>query len=278
MTLEQEARSSREWPLWIGDKDRLLRLVRLMNEITEDDRTAELARKQDELDWIFDSNKDAQADHKVFRKALEAQYEATRLKLSASMEVVEREISLTRRGEAAEVVEGIDPPAVIQLELAAPREVLAPNRVVLRMSKKGSCTLEVKGSDPTWLYSAREALSSEIQRGVPWWAFLRKFSASLASAAVLYVALVLALWDHVIPTTEAGAAISFQGKLLIWTLVGIVGVLVIALMLDSLLRRVIPGLEIISPGETPKSGKALAFMGSMMASFVLGIVVNLITS
>lgn len=261
--------------MWVGDKDRLLRLVRVMDEITEGDRTSELAKKQVELDRKFEINKEFHSDPSAYRESLEEEYEATRLKLSPSMEVVEREISLTRRGEAAEVVEGMDPPAVVRLELSAPRELLAPNRAVLRMSRAGSCTLEVKGSNPTWLYSAREALSSEIQRGVPWWALLRRPFATFASAAVIYCALILAVWESI---SFEGGINTFWEKIAAWALIGFIAIPIIAIILDWLIGRLIPGIEIMTPGATPKSGKALGFIGSMAASFVLGIVVNLITS
>lgn len=213
----------------------------------------------------------------------ETRTEGAKQRWSTEMTVTEREMSLTLQGEPGEVIEAIDPSFVERLEIQAPASPTAPIRAVVRMSRAEGCSLEVQGSDPAWVSSARDALSSEIRRAMPWWGWLRSARSWLLYffvAIPIAIALVLLL-AILLPDSGESQASQNTPALLGWlagaAVIGIPSAL-IASAIHSLARRSLPGFEVTPAGSSPKAIRALAFMGGLGLSFLLSIGANLITA
>lgn len=286
MTVERKARWDDEWPAWSGDKERLGRLAYTMDGLIEQRReqaTEEAVKSAlDELEEAPDGLS-ASEYRRIARDMVKTRTERAKQRWMTEMMVTEREMWLTLQGEPGEVIEAIDPPFVERLEMQAPASPTAPVRAVIRMSKAEGCSLEVQGSDPAWVSSARDALSSEIRRAVPWWGWLRS-----ARSWVLYffvaipiaIALVLLLAVLLSGSGESQASQNtpaFLGWLAVAAVIGIPSAL-IASGIHSLARRSLPGFEITPAGSTPRAIRALAFIGGLVLSFLLSIGANLVTA
>jgi hypothetical protein len=203
------------------------------------------------------------------KRGAQIELEKAKNNWSVAMTLVEVEMSLTHKGPPEQIINEIDAPFVDRLTLAAPHEWISFGHAEVRLSRTAGCKIEINGTDPTWVRTARDVLSAEVIRGVPWWAPLRMLPAAIAASLVIYAAVVIAVWGLIdLPTASKLGVVAVPIPAV--AIPGVLG-------MNVLLRRVLKGLEIVAPGEVPGSRKALGVMGTIATSFILGVIVNLIT-
>lgn len=272
VAVRREGRWFRSWEAWVGDKDRLLRLSRVMTELIAQQRQAALdaAKERGQNRLHAEEEQGGSQSHLDEIKGWE-RIEADRLAEAWAVEMAwsERDLSLTHAGPPDQIVNEMDPAFVERVSIQAPKDILLPIQASIHLSRSNGCSVELRGQDPAWLRMARDTLSNEVQHGVPPWAWLRTIQAAFVYTGVIYVGLVVAAWNRV-----SGA---WREKLIVSLLVGLPTVLGFSALLQPLVRRLLSGFEIIAPGAVPKSGRALGLVASVATSFILGIIVNLIT-
>jgi hypothetical protein len=247
-----------------------------MEELIVEHRTRELAGLEEEKRRVRDEQKE-EALRVLAVRPLELQEQRTVDRWRIEMMVSERELSLTQRGSPEAIIEELDPPFVERLEIEAPQSSVESIRASVRMSRTEGCTVEVRGRDLAWVRSARTALTDEITRGVPWWAWLRSVWAAAICASALYIAFVIGGWEFMRYEYDNGTTRPFPQSLIQVLTLALIIVGMLSIGLNSIFGRVVQGLEILPPGATAKSGRAIGIVGSLGASFVIGILVNIMT-
>jgi hypothetical protein len=247
-----------------------------MTELIEGHMRQELAIVNDsERDSIrnIEGKESYSVEGPIIEQKAELDRERVMGEWAVEMSIVERDLSLTHTGPPDQVINMIDPSAVQRLGIFAPKTAGLPIQATVFFSRTDGCQFEIRGSDPSWLRMARDTLSSEIKHGVPKWAWLRTVWGAIPGAVVIVLGCIMALWNQILPAQKN----SLSERMIFWSLLGLMSLLLITPSLNFLLRRFLIGFEIVPPGVTPRSGRAIGVVASIVTSFVLGIVVNLIT-
>jgi hypothetical protein len=255
-----------------------------MDELIEPHRRQDLAAVDE---WERRSLQEAKGKSTTFgmniSETIKANAEKEKERLveqwAVEMELSERDLSLTHIGPPDQIVNELDPAFVERLSMRAPRSSSLPIQATIHLTREKGCSVELRGDDPSWLRTARDTLSAELERGVPRWAWLRTLPGAALIAGVLYLALVIASWDSFVLRSQAtGKPFSFGWRPVLTFALGIIFSGLIGAVMEPGMRSLLLGFEIVPPGATPKSRKVLGIIGSLASALVLGIIVNLITN
>lgn len=279
MAISRRGRWVHSWEAWVGEKERLLRLAGVMDDLIDSHRRRALAAVDETERGALRRAKE-KGDFDIEGPFIRKNFESDRKRLSAEwtveMVVRERDLSLTHTGPPDQIVNELDPPFAERLSIRAPRSANLPIQATVHFSQEEGCSVELRGNDPAWLRTARDTLGAELERGVPNWAWLRTYWASALSAATLYLAFAIAIWDRFKVEGSEGQA-SPLAKFALLLVLGLICALILGGLLTTIVRQYILGFEIIPPGATPRSRRVLGLIGSLVAALLIGVAVNLIT-
>jgi hypothetical protein len=180
--------------------------------------------------------------------------------------VEEKGSSTVFTGNAAELVSKLDPRTMLSLRATYPASGYGEAQIDLRTGT--DVLLRVTSPTEDWTSSAYSRMVQEIQKSVPWWAFLRS---SVWPSLMVYLATVIA-------GNLLTARTDFAGALTLWLPLGwAVVALCLSLVTGPLLRRLIPVLEIVDSGAKPRGAVAVGFFGVIVVEIAVGVFVNLVT-
>lgn len=129
-------------------------------------------------------------------------------------------------------------------------------------------TVESKG-DRDWVDASHTALVEEAERGRPFWWWLRSLPALMA-LGLLFAGLCGDLLYGVYAGEDPARRLF--GAVFVGSFVG----LSLASALIAILKRVLPGFEVVEPGERGKGARALGVAGAL-ASLVASLSISLLT-
>jgi hypothetical protein len=167
-------------------------------------------------------------------------------------------------GDPGRLVDFMDPRTLKSFRLDAPAYYSAKNRVIVS-TRARDVSLTVKGSDPTWTAASYSRMVAEIQKGVPWWAFLRSPYFTAVYGFAWTTGFTLAFWQvYAFSPWAAGAGVFVFGGLATW------GTALAA-------RYLIPPFEIADQGKKPRGAAGVGIIATIVFELAIGIVVNIIT-
>jgi hypothetical protein len=200
---------------------------------------------------------------------------------AAAKNAAQIDVTLERRGRdrrnvtgtADEVADYLEGKEFRSAEFSTPSGLLRGHRISISTERFDGLTLHVSSDDGRWSTAAFVELSDEIRKHVPRGRFLR----SLWLLVPLFIASIgFSLWllrDAFVvangitdSTTQSGLTTAWFFAALI---VGYAGAL--------LAWIAVPAVEFVAAGRRSRGGRLLAVVGSVIATIILGIVVNLLT-
>ena len=182
---------------------------------------------------------------------------------SLQLEVTESDFPILHKGAPDDVLNAIDPAYADRLEMRAPWQPDAETHIVVRMSKRGA-GLAVQGTDPEWVRGAFSTMKAEIQRGVPWWGWLRKDAAAVLYAPISALSVGLAVYPFLPRSAD---------RLALGALAMLLG-LILGFMLVALAGKVLPGFELLPEGEPGRGRKAVQFVAGVLGQLALALAVS----
>ena len=139
--------------------------------------------------------------------------------------------------------------------------------VELRWGQTPAIRLSISTPDPGWANQALAALSAEIDKGAPRWAWVqsswgRTFVWVLASVAVLFPIefispVVTPFWIPPLAALTMTLPLRFSDRMYAW---------------------LFPPIEIVGEGLRSTGSRRFVFAGSLLLTFAIGIMINLVTS
>lgn len=235
---------------WVGDEERLKRLIRLLEGLTA--RPPSVAGPDD-----------GGASTEGIEIIPSREFE---------MSVVESG-GITLKGDPTSVLAEMDRSAVtgIDLEVTLVHDALEFDSVAIRFDRSKGVTLSTRG-EAALVEDVHQRAVEEINRGVPWWEPIR--GGALFAVVVVLVGVRLAFWflsspEAVDPEASAWVrwALGIGASLLFAALPGIAA--------DGIAKRVLPGFEVVAPGEAGRGARALGLVGTVVLAAV-GILGNLL--
>lgn len=172
-------------------------------------------------------------------------------------------------GNPLDLIDTLDRAALLDLDIELRRGggLVQGEWVRLAMSRTDGVKLSVLGA-PDWINDLRASLENELDRGAPWWWWLRAWPGfllylAIISAAALLLALVAGRaesgWEGGFGVVVALAVPTFG----------------IAFGIHELVKKVLPGFEITVPGGRGSGDRALGIIG-VIALSAIGILVSLL--
>ncbi|MCH8899474.1 MAG: class I tRNA ligase family protein [Acidobacteria bacterium] len=252
-----------------------------MEEPTEEYRDLELEE--------FEEDHAVQKAEKPESKTLERQAvrkrEAILEKYETQMTVSEKEFSLFHAGRASDLVDELGLLDVGGLRLSVGETTQAyvyrdmdfdfDSRIfrpyplkesnfsaLLTLHRRKGVSLEVYGSDTSVVRGSFANFEAAVRKGVPWYAFLRAPWMWFVYTAVALIAALIGAWPWLSDDTD------------VLPVVLIVGAIALGLgsLLQVLARFVLPGLEITQTGQRARGLRGLAFIGTVVLNFAIGMV------
>jgi hypothetical protein len=263
--VHQRARGDDSWPAWNCDKARLLRVAERLDSCFAAPRAAVAAQPQPEDP-----------------KAVAAQ------RLDVQMLARHNDLKTETQGEPSAVLSSLDSVGLESIALTAgthPGMLMLPSRMVdvefyalheqypgmpiwfagVTLNKKFGASLHVNGTDPTWVRSTFNEMKNELEKGVPWWSRLRNGRMWVAYFFLSLVASGLATYPWL------------GDDLWVWGGVSAGAGLALGTLLYVLARRLLPGFELLAPGQTGRGLGLLTLCGAAVGQLVIGVIVNLLT-
>lgn len=219
---------------WVGDEERLRRLVRVLNELVER--------------WPKPDKPDAASAAQWFTRSYIEQWSRPQFDVTAT----ERD-ALTIRGEAESVFAEMDRTALVSLEMevAPPSQLKKRDQVRIEFDNLEGVTLESRG-ETSWVDEVHARLTEELDRRVPWWAWMRGFymwlGITIAGTAEFWL-----LTES--PRILSGDIQTVGGRIAMSLTIGVMIAGFLSGGVMFLIRRLIPGFEVVRAGE--KREKAL---------------------
>ena len=274
MTSVKRAESSRAWPVWVGDGDRLRRVLSAVRGAFPDvDQEALDHIALEERRGIEDPGAQTSPDPELWVSIEHQKAQDRRREVMAkwNLEVVSTEYDLvqTFAGGVDDVMADIDPAVVrgLRVRIGYPYEA----HITMSFTRSKGVSYTVEGSDPGWVRQTKSVLDSEVRRAVPKWEWLRR---DIVALPVFSLVGTLAAGIALLPVIAREASI--VGDALLVSLVLCIGALA-GIMLNAATWFLIPGFELLPQGQDPKGRRVLGFIGAAAVEIVLGIIINFVT-
>lgn len=240
MTLVRRIERSHDVDAWVGDQERLDRLVRVLEDLVE--KGEALAVDDDPIDLVATATESG---------------------------------SVTLRGTPAEVFREMDRQALHNLELEVSRAYPVNKRDQVRITfdRIEGLKIESRG-ESAWVDDSHRRLEEEVERGKPWWYWLRGIP---GGAIVLFLGwgyFAVLVWNSAYGQDEGN---EFVTKALA---IGLGGIMVAGLatsVVMGVIRRILPGFEVVRPGEKGRGARALAVAGTLVVA-AFGVVLDVTIS
>ncbi len=232
-TLEREFKAN----AWVGGRERLARIVQILEQVP-------------------DGTVDSEPTHP----------------LTTLIAIATESGGSGIRGIPGEVFESMDPKALRQLELEFRTEHQshpgAGNvRISLELNK--GVRLETNG-DHDLVIGVFGPLETELQRGVPWWSWLRGSAGWVLYSLLAFAGFIGLTRDAVFGDTTTASAI---GRVVIGAAVA----WVVSIPVAVFVQRVLPGFEITAPGSQGKGARAIGVVGVTLLA-AIGVVATFLAS
>lgn len=244
---------------WVGDEERLERIVRLLQNLLPE-------RKENDHEPLKD-------DWTAF--ILSSYYRPRFAEPSLVATATERG-SVTLRGTPQEVFGEMDRTALqsLELEVSPQAQLTKRDQVRIEFDRVDGVKLESRG-ETKWVDEAHASLVEELDRGRTWWWWLRDTPALLTFLSLGVVGFWLLAEAGVL--TQEGDPQTLAGQIALTATIGLLVSGLLSLGLGNLIRRFLPGFEVVLPGEKGRGARALAVIGTVLIA-AIGIGVNLITT
>jgi hypothetical protein len=281
----KKAQNGLAWAAWAGDADRLRRILVAADDLIDEYRKVALEKIDAdeavavaELERPPDQPEDYPGQNEFFAEQIREQrtrYVALRTDETErwQLEVVTFEkdgLTQTLSGTPDQVMAGIDPYVVQGLRLRAPAVYGRAVSLTLSLRRLAGVSLEVEATDPGWVRKALATLDSEIRRGIPAEARLRKYKWTIAPCALIVIALLLIAFrgiigngKHEVPVAVAVLAATAMG-------------LFIALFCSYALELYIPGFELLPRGKESRGRRLTAVAASFVVALVAAILATVL--
>lgn len=236
---------------WVGDRERLDRIARLMEDVHQ--------RTQEEPDAEALQKSQYRMLSRMIKEADEVQVTATESE------------GAVLKGDAAGVFDSMDRTALkrLEIELGTPLSIAAASfstRRYVRIEFKHDqgVTFEAAG-DQTWVDSFFPGISTELNRGEPWWSFMR----GPFGFALLFALVSPALWATLARASpDSTTADRVFGSLFFGA--------VCAGAILALFRVVLPGFEVVLAGSSGRGRRALGVLGIVILAALGAVLPSLL--
>jgi hypothetical protein len=263
--VKQSARESDTWSAWAADSDRLLKVASCIDTCFALPRTRSAAREDESGDGSPLNGSDLAVELVARHEDLDTETVGPPSEVLRDIERVGLQViqitAGTRRGM------NTIPPGILDLFAVSsiPRARDAWF-VGVTLSKRTGVTLHVHGSDPAWVRSTFNELRSEIQKGVPWWSWIRHS----ATWPAFFCFGVLA--------TGIGVAPWLEHRWWAWAVATVGGGVVLGSLGLFLARRALPGLEVLTPGQRGRGLAVLSVCGGLVGQVLVGVLLFFATN
>ena len=194
--------------------------------------------------------------------------------LVLSIPVLEaRHGSLVHQGTIDEVL-GSDEIDLDRLRSLTIESTASGPKITVGLFSREGVSCAVSGP-PAWARSSVAELDNELKRYQPWWAVMRSGPAAILYGWVFSGSVLLAIrglrftQNHKVQGTGAQVI----GNVFVAVVFAIGG----ALAIGWLVKRLLPGFEVVSPTKQSRGGRAMAVISGILAQFLLGLAINFIT-
>jgi hypothetical protein len=237
---------------WVGDEERLNRLVRILEGLVADEKGE--SGVSDDSPW---------APTITFRQIISGDPELVATATERG--------GLTIRGVPHEVFGEMDRSAVqsLELEVSPPGDLRKRDQVRIEFHRVKGVSLESRG-ETKWIDEAHTRLTEELDRGRPWWWWMRGDPIAWVSVALILSASFV-LSGTSLMEQDDGSPLTLGGRALVTLTLGLIVSLAGGVGVHSLLQRVLPGFEVVLPGGSGRGARALGVIGAIILA-ALGIV------
>lgn len=272
MSVAKKARAKSSWDAWAGDRRRLLRIAKEVDDALELLKEKELAR----LDQRLGEGAASDAPEPGTLGALPSYQEGKRRNaevraskaraeieaLRTTMVTQEPVLDLRHEGPPADVLDAVDVDGLSQIVISTPtRWGGRLDGEVTVVFDHGGVDLTVQGTDPQWVRATHEALKTEIDRGVPRWAYFRGDGALGQYVAVVALVAFALAWQVL------GDALTFLIGIPIFLLV----VLPLGIAAHVAVRKLLPGFELTGEATIGRGSRGIRTVLVALATTALGI-------
>jgi hypothetical protein len=127
--------------------------------------------------------------------------------------------------------------------------------------------INVQSSDLRWTRLTLAELSEEIEKGVPWWAWLRSTIGVLLTSAVAFSGAIVAIWQLIGENRQEN---------LIWLTTFLMTPMALLVGLAGK-WWLLPAFEVTPVDGGTSGGKRIAYWAAILLSVPIGIAVNITT-
>lgn len=269
-SVQHIAAERKKWAAWAGDTARLRRIVEIADSYVSTERQKLLDAAQDDLDTSLADiqvKHKADADLQAFLQGqamnkFERQRDAVIREFGTELESREKDMSLRRVGTPDEVLGQIDPRFQERIEITSGREWSSSFKASITFDRQQGCSLGVTANSKDKVAAAHSALSQDIQRGVPWWAFLREWW-----FAGLYTLTLLGSIAWVFsPVTKNNG--NFGTQFLRAALLAVLFAPAVGGAFHWLFRRLLPGFELLESGKPGRGNTVIVGAGMILLALL----------
>jgi hypothetical protein len=270
------AERTRVWAAWTGEIADLERLGREVEKVHEK-RTDAILREYDEATAeVLSGITDDQILREIRQKSRAERREELASDLRLQMTIVEGTDTITGS------IEGV----LGEVDRRSTSEICFSNRlrygssdllsVKLRRDRSHKAAeLHIKSEDPGWAREAFVHLSEQIDKGYPRWGWICSGRGEvlfvLFNTLCLMALVALLAWP---PSPVRLFGPDKIGAPILW---GVICGLISFFLSPKLLNWMFPSFEITGPGGQSKGGRYVAYIGSLVAAFVIDIIVTIIS-
>ena len=170
--------------------------------------------------------------------------------------------AVTLRGQPVDVFGEMDRQALLSLELEVTRSypVTKRDQVRLTFDKADGVKLESRG-ETAWVDDSHVRLAEELDRGVPRWAWIRGAVGTTIVAVLIWAELAYLIWNSDVSSDSDNPTVTRVGlTILMGSLVALLG----GMTASVAIRKILPGFEVVRPGETGRGTRAMAIGGTIL--------------
>jgi hypothetical protein len=262
----------RHWRAWAGTLQDVIRLSERLEELVNSRRQGLLA----ELGLRDPDLGDASSSEPALTERRDENLKAS-LIYEFQLEMGYGEGDDVAIGRPEQIIQEIDRRSVELLTIFAETEGAMSFSEELQVALGPSgVELKVGSGDRGWVNQVLVAVTEEVEKGVPGWAWVRRNYGRSAFVAVVLICLAvivsLLIARHV-PRKSEGSflGITIASVVVLWF------IFTGAQLTNRFIDWLFPAFQILPDGGRSSGTRRLAFVGSLLLTICLGVIVNLIT-
>lgn len=275
--IRRSASESAKRPAWTGTVAELGAFVRSAESLIDERRTAALIAYDAETEEVVQKSLVDTYNPESAEKSARSMRAEHRIRIdegfNARAKVSERGLQKLE-GTPEEVLASMDRRVVESLRLDVPSYSLYSgneSRIVVDFDTADGIKISISGDDPSWVRKAAAVLIAELDKGVPSWGRLRGDPGLFFSYGCFVITALALLFPYLRTLDDPGAF------LLSTLYVGVFTSFVALVFHQRVLRKRLPGFEILEPGQASRGRDALLFVAALVLQIPLGIFVNVVT-